>query len=79
MTNTTVQADFSGLTETGCCAGCSVDGCILSGQPYCGHPRKGSLHFSQMQDAAALRRLQQAREYLARESLTARLAAQRIA
>lgn len=79
MTTMITDTDFFGLTETDCCGGCGPDYCVLSGKAYCAHPRKGGLHFGQMQDSAALRRLQQARDRLAMDSLEAKLAARRTA
>jgi hypothetical protein len=79
MTTTTADADFIGLTESNCCNTCGPDGCVISGQSYCSHPRKGGLHHGQMQDADALRRMQQARDQLSLDALAARRAAQKIA
>ena len=59
---------YPGLTETNCCNTCGPEGCTISGQSYCAHPRKGGLHFWQMQDGAALRRLQSAQKQLATTS-----------
>jgi hypothetical protein len=75
MTATT----FEGLTDTMCAAACNVDGCVLSGKPYCAHPRKGGLHRGQMQDADALRRVQQARDQIDHEALAAKLEARQTA
>jgi len=55
---------FAGLTVNECCKGCSVDGCVISGQPYCAHPRKGGLHAAQMHDDDAMRRRRAAERYL---------------
>lgn len=69
-----VKADgiFTGLTVTDCCDGCNVDGCVISGKPYCAHPRKGGLHSPQMSDTAALKRLQQAKRILGKQMLDVR-------
>jgi hypothetical protein len=79
MTATTADTDFSGLTDTNCCAGCDSEYCVISGKAYCAHPRKGGLHHGQMQDANALRRVQIARDQLAHDAVTARMKAQRTA
>jgi len=51
---------FAGMTETSCCDDCNLDGCVISGQFYCAHPRKGGLHAPQMQDPDALKRYRMA-------------------
>ena len=79
MTTTTADADFTGLTVSSCCGDCGPDYCVLSGKAYCSHPRKGGLHHGQMQDVEALRRMQRARDQIALDAFTARLAAQKIA
>ena len=79
MSTDTAEIDLAGLTKTNCCNTCGPEGCTISGQSYCAHPRKGGLQFGQMQDGAALRRMQIARDKLAHDALTARLAAQKIA
>ena len=50
------KANFDGMTATNCCDDCNVDGCVVSGKPYCGHPRKGGLHAGEMEDADAIKR-----------------------
>ena len=70
---------LDGMTETMCPQECNADGCVISGKPYCAHPRKGGLHHGQMQDVDALRRMQQARDQIALDAFTARQAAQKIA
>jgi hypothetical protein len=51
---------FAGMTEANCCDDCNIDGCVISGRPYCAHPRKGGLHAPQMQDHEALKRYRMA-------------------
>jgi hypothetical protein len=51
---------FDGMTEANCCDDCNKDGCVISGQFYCAHPRKGGLHAPQMQDHEALKRYRMA-------------------
>jgi hypothetical protein len=60
------KENFDGLTATNCCDDCKADGCVISGKPYCAHPRKGGLHASEMQDADALKRHRSAIAFLAR-------------
>lgn len=63
---------FAGLTVTDCCDDCGVDGCVISGKPYCAHPRKGGLHSAEISDPAALKRQQQAKRLLGEQMLQAR-------
>lgn len=63
---------FTGLTVTDCCDGCDVDGCVISGKPYCAHPRKGGLHSAQQQEPAALKRMNQAKRILGKQMLDLR-------
>lgn len=55
---------FPGLTRTACADGCNKDGCAISGRGYCAHPTKGGLQAADMNDPAALKRLQNARAQL---------------
>jgi len=57
-------SQFSGLTKTACADGCNARGCVISGKPYCAHPTKGALQTGDMNNAAALKRLRDAREFL---------------
>jgi hypothetical protein len=70
----TIPADgiYAGLTVTDCCDGCNVDGCVVSGKSYCAHPRKGGLHSSEIQDSAALKRMNHAKRILGKQMLDAR-------
>lgn len=63
---------FAGLTVTDCCNECSVNGCVISGKPYCAHPRKGGLQSREIQDQAALKRLNGAKRLLGEQLLNAR-------
>jgi hypothetical protein len=69
-----VKADgiFTGLTVADCCDGCDVEACVISGQPYCAHPRKGGLQSPQMSDVPAMKRLQQAKRILGKQALDLR-------
>lgn len=60
---------FAGLTKTACAVGCSVDGCVISGKPYCAHPAKGGLHTGDLGNREVTERLQQAAKYLKRQAL----------
>ena len=78
MTATLADADLAGLTENNCCGGCNADRCLISGKPYCAHPRKGGLHHQQLQsDHDAMRRLQTARETRARTAIELQIGSQR--
>jgi hypothetical protein len=55
------RMSLTGLTVKDCPKACNADGCVISGKPYCAHPRKGGLHGRTMGDrrsdrAAATRR-----------------------
>jgi hypothetical protein len=57
-------APFPGLTRTLCATACSAIACAISCKPYCAHPTKGALQAVDMNDPAALRRLQEARDQI---------------
>ena len=57
-------APFPGLTRTQCATSCSATGCAISGKNYCAHPTKGGLQTGDMNDPAALKRLQAARDQI---------------
>lgn len=60
------MTNFGGMTVANCCDACNIDGCVISGKPYCAHPRKGGLHSGEMQDADALKRHRSAIAFLDR-------------
>jgi len=62
---------FAGLTVKDCCAACDVDTCVISGKPYCAHPRKGGLHPAEMSDHGALTRRKDAEKRLRDQLLRA--------
>ena len=64
--------DFAGLTVADCPLECSVKGCVISGKPYCAHPRKGGLQSSQLNDPAALDRAHRAKSMLAHSAIDRR-------
>jgi len=60
------MTNFGGMTVANCCDDCNIDGCVISGKPYCAHPRKGGLHAAEQQDPDALKRLRSAIAFLDR-------------
>lgn len=65
-TDVAAAGPFAGLTVAACCKACDVDGCVISGKPYCAHPRKGGLQTGDMGNADAVARLHEAQKQLAR-------------
>ncbi len=57
--------ELAGLTNTACPVECSAKGCVISGKPYCGHPKKGGLQGIDLINPAALDRAQRAKSALA--------------
>ena len=64
---------FEGMTEAACCFDCNIDGCVVSGKPYCAHPRKGGLHAPEQQNPEALQRYRRAVAILDRAAAEAKL------
>jgi len=62
---------LAGLTVKDCCHACDVDACVISGKPYCAHPRKGGLHPAEMGDHAAMSRRKEAERRLRDQMLRA--------
>lgn len=62
---------FVGMTVKDCCHGCNVDACVISGKPYCAHPRKGGLHPAEMHDHGAMTRRKDAEKRLRDQLLRA--------
>lgn len=60
---------YEGMTLTDCCNACNVDACVISGKPYCAHPRKGGLHSAEMQNRDALIRRKEAEIVLGKHKL----------
>ena len=60
------MTNFGGMTVANCCDDCNIDGCVISGKPYCAHPKKGGLHSGEQQDPDALKRLRSAIAFLDR-------------
>lgn len=60
---------YAGLTVKECCAACNEKGCVISGKPYCGHPRKGGLHAAEQQDGSAMQRRRDAEKVLGKQKL----------
>lgn len=55
---------FAGMTATDCPSGCGPAGCIISGKSYCGHPFKGGLQGRDIQNDAAVARVEAAKKAL---------------
>lgn len=66
--------ELAGITNTACPLECGQKGCVISGKPYCGHPRKGGLQGADMIDPAALDRAQRAKTALAHMAVDKRRA-----
>lgn len=66
-----VKADgiYTGLTIHDCCRDCNEKGCVISGKPYCAHPRKGGLQGPEQQDDGALKRRRDAEKVLGKQKL----------
>lgn len=58
------SAPFPGLTRTACASGCNEKACAISQKNYCAHPTKGGLQGVDMNNLAALKRLQEARDQI---------------
>jgi hypothetical protein len=69
-----VPDELAGLTNVDCPVECSPKGCVISGKPYCGHPRKGGLQGAELVDPAALDRAQRAATALAHMAVDRRKA-----
>lgn len=54
--------EFAGMTTTACPTTCNVNGCAISGRPFCGHPCKGAQ--IPPGDVGAMNRLKAARKAL---------------
>ena len=66
------MSDFVGLTATACADGCNAEGCVISGKPYCAHPRKGGLQRNELLDnSPAMKRVAAARRKLERDEADA--------
>jgi hypothetical protein len=64
-----VAGIYAGMTVMECCASCNADGCVISGKPYCAHPRKGGLHGAELHDSAAMERRRTAEKVLGQQKL----------
>lgn len=64
--------NITGISVTDCPKACNADGCVISGKPYCAHPRKGGLQAADQGNTAALERLQTAQKKLATSDANAR-------
>jgi hypothetical protein len=68
----TKDDELAGLTVKDCCLACNAAECVISGRPYCAHPRKGGLHSEDMSDNAALTRRRNAENRLRDQMLAVR-------
>jgi len=57
--------NLTGLSVKDCPKACNEQECVISGKPYCGHPRKGGLQAVDQGNTEALERLQKAQKKLA--------------
>lgn len=62
-------SELAGISVTNCATGCNVDGCVISGKPYCAHPHKGGLQGVDMRNDAALGRLKSAKKLLGKAKI----------
>jgi hypothetical protein len=58
--------NLTGLTVKDCPKSCTGEECVISGKPYCAHPRKGGLQMAiHATDTEAIERLNKAQKKLA--------------
>jgi hypothetical protein len=57
--------NLTGLSVKDCPKACNAEQCVISGKPYCGHPRKGGLQAADQGNNEAIERLQKAQKKLA--------------
>ena len=62
--NSRPAAEFAGMTASTCASECNVEGCVISGRPYCAHPRKSGLQAPDMHKPDVLARFARARKKL---------------
>jgi hypothetical protein len=58
------EGKFAGMSVKDCPAACNINGCVISGKPYCAHPRKCGLQPAEMSDSGALARRKDAERCL---------------
>jgi len=58
------KAEFEGLDNELCAEACNEARCVVSGRPYCGHPRKTGIHSRELNDPVAVQRFNRAKAYL---------------
>lgn len=63
---------FEGISANNCCDRCNEKGCVISGREYCAHPFKTGLQAAQMNDTAALKRLNKAKDKLKNQQIELR-------
>jgi hypothetical protein len=57
--------EFLGLSSEECAVDCCLENCVISGKPYCAHPRKSGLQAIDKGNPEAMRRYNRARKSLA--------------
>jgi hypothetical protein len=63
-TATKPKREFAGMTGEICASACNAAGCIISGNIYCAHPRKGGLQAPDMHKPDVLARFERAKKRL---------------
>lgn len=61
--------DLEGLTRTECAILCSKEGCVITGGPFCGHPRKGGLQAALAAKPEVVERYARARKMIAHQAV----------
>lgn len=62
-------SEYAGITPAECPTACNVDGCVISGKPYCAHPFKNGLQGADRNDPDALARFEAAKKILGKKKL----------
>jgi len=61
---------YLGMTHFNCADACTRDCCVVSGRPYCAHPHKGGLQRVDLQNLAAINRLNDAKVFVGKQKMT---------
>jgi hypothetical protein len=59
------EPEFAGLTSEECAIDCCLEHCVISGKPYCAHPRKCGLLAADKVNSETMKRFNRARKMLA--------------
>lgn len=59
-----VPSRYAGITGADCCKACTAESCVVSGKPYCGHPRNGGLQSAEMCSIEVVKRFEAAQKML---------------